>query len=460
MEEFQTHSKKSTASYSVGSLASEFVQGVLAFMLFYFYEAEVGLDSLLVGLALAIYAVWDAINDPLVGYLTDRPFKFTKKWGRRFPWMLIAYIPMLLSFILIFSPPSVNAQEQPMVIFGWLVFTTCLFDTLESIFTINYWSLFPDKFRLNDERRNVASYQVALGWGGVFLTFVLPPLIIVYGEIGTFGVMAWVCVAIAMAFFVFMIPGIRDDKEKVEKYLQKFEEEGKESFFKALFETLKLKSFIAFMVLYVLYGVHIGLLTTSFLYWTNYVIQGAASDIAIVTIVEIIGALIGIPIWLKFTQKSKDNRKTMILTGGLMAILTVIFFFINSLMTMVILILIFGITFGGFWLMLSPVFSDVVDDSIATTGKRREGMYGGFRFFFSNLGRVVQALTLAFVHELTGFVEGAATQSPTAVLGIQIHFGIIPAIYLAVGILVFWKFYDITPEKTKEIKAKIAEMEL
>lgn len=62
------------------------------------------------------------------------------------------------------------------------------------------------------------------------------------------------------------------------------------------------------------------------------------------------------------------------------------------------------------------------------------------------------------MHELTGFAEGAATQPPTAVFGIALHTGIIPAIFMAIGTLVFWKFYDITPEKSAEIKARLKEL--
>ena len=135
------HSKKIMASYGVQQLVHQLLDGVIVFVLFYFYEAEVGLNSWLTALGLAIYAIWDAINDPLVGYITDRPFKFTKKWGRRFPWILFAYVPWIISFLLIFSPPNVDNQW---IIFGWLALTLCVYDILESVVTVNFRSLFPE----------------------------------------------------------------------------------------------------------------------------------------------------------------------------------------------------------------------------------------------------------------------------------------------------------------------------
>ena len=73
------HSKKIMGSYSTGFFVNEFIQGVLLFLLFYYYEVEVGLPVLYVAFGYIIYAIWDAFNDPLLGYFSDRPFSFTKK---------------------------------------------------------------------------------------------------------------------------------------------------------------------------------------------------------------------------------------------------------------------------------------------------------------------------------------------------------------------------------------------
>ena len=115
------HSKKIQASYGATEIVTHLIDMALVGIIIFFYEAEVGLNIWLITLAYIIYMVWDAFNDPLVGYMTDRPYKFTKKRGRRFPWMMISYIPWLISFILIFAPPSADSQW---VIFGWLTATS------------------------------------------------------------------------------------------------------------------------------------------------------------------------------------------------------------------------------------------------------------------------------------------------------------------------------------------------
>ncbi|TFF83689.1 MAG: hypothetical protein EU552_02905, partial [Promethearchaeota archaeon] len=181
------HSKMIQASYGTTSIVTHLIDMVLVSVVIFFYEAEIGLNIWLVGLAYIIYMVWDAINDPLVGHMTDRPFKFTRKRGRRFPWMMISYIPWLISFFLIFTPPDIDNQ---FVIFGWLLATLCLYDFLESIFTVNFFALFPDKFRESSERVSASAFVVYLGFLGVVGAFLIPGLFIDFGDIGSYVVMA------------------------------------------------------------------------------------------------------------------------------------------------------------------------------------------------------------------------------------------------------------------------------
>lgn len=61
------------ASYGVGKFLAEFLTGAFASLVFKFYETELGLPAGLVALAVILYSVWNAANDPLIGYLSSRP---------------------------------------------------------------------------------------------------------------------------------------------------------------------------------------------------------------------------------------------------------------------------------------------------------------------------------------------------------------------------------------------------
>ena len=121
-----------------------------------------------------------------------------------------------------------------------------------------------------------------------------------------------------------------------------------------------------------------------------------------------------------------------------------------------------GAGLGGFWTMISPVLADVIDDSIVKFHKRDEGIYNGFQQFFGRMGLFFQVIIFTIVHELTGFKERAplAVQPPSAILGIQIHFALIPAIVMLIGTLIFWKFYKLTPDVVTQNQLKVKELGL
>jgi len=196
-------------------------------------------------------------------------------------------------------------------------------------------------------------------------------------------------------------------------------------------------------------------------YWIRFIIYGEASDVLYIMIIFLLGVFIGIPLWIKFYKKvGEDNRKTMIYTSIGCIIMTTILTFITNLTGLYIVIFLWGIVVGGFWIIYIPTYSDVIDESISITGTRQEGFYSGLRRFMSNLASVIYALLFAIVHETTGFVEVADKQTSSANFGILLLFGVIPAVIMTIGLIIFWKLYDITPDRSKEIRVKLEELKI
>jgi Na+/melibiose symporter-like transporter len=244
------HSKRIMVSYNIATFVSDLLSAILAVMLFAFYETEVGLSTSLTGIALIIFAIWDAVNDTLVGYISDRPNRFTKRWGRRFPLIIGSFIPMIFLFLLIFYPPLGSGQ---LIIFGWLVVTTCIFDTIESIFLINFFGLFPDKFRNESERVTVSAIGTYFTIFGIVVGGLVPPMIIVFGEVDSYVLMAWITVVASLICYPMFIPGMRDDREAVEQFIVNYEKTERKSFIQALSTTLKHKNFSVYMLIILTY---------------------------------------------------------------------------------------------------------------------------------------------------------------------------------------------------------------
>jgi len=457
-----THSKLEMASFGFASLSREYLRIAFSATAFFFYETVVQLNVWLTGLAFVLFAIYNMFNDPIVGFITNRKFKFTKKWGRRFPFILLGALPWGFSYIIIFLPPTTDPVNGAWILFFWLLFTTCLFDTFHSIFFVNFIALFPDKFRSMKERRLTSGIQIMIGVVGTALGAIVPPLFLPEGYTGitNYILQGIVTFFICTGGFLISIPGVREDQDTIDHFLEKEKEKQAQSlsFFKSLLRAVKQRPFISFMVIYALYQSLVETMQASVHYVIKYTFGREPGASTLVFAAFLIGVLISTPIWTKISHKLNDNRKMLIIASLMLAIITFPMTFLRVYELIVLNMFFWGIPLGGFWVMISPVSSDVIDNSIALTEKREESLYTGFQMFFGRLGIVAQALTFVIVHSLTGF--DVDPYSELAIWGIHIHLAVVPTIFMLIGVAVFWKYYDLTPDKIVQNRDQIRRLKL
>ena len=124
---------KSRWAFGVGSTAetlSLYSVGALGML---FYNQVLGLDILLAGLVPTLSILGDAISDPLIGSWSDR-FR-SKKWGRRHPFMLLAPIPVAVSFWMVFNPPESFADGS---LFWWFLVWSILLRTFITVYHVTH----------------------------------------------------------------------------------------------------------------------------------------------------------------------------------------------------------------------------------------------------------------------------------------------------------------------------------
>ena len=90
-------------SYGLGDAGTGLAATQLGFYLFPFFIGYAGLPALIAGSILMLIKIWDAINDPFIGWLSD---KTKTKWGPRIPWMVAAAIPLGFSLAAIWWVPT------------------------------------------------------------------------------------------------------------------------------------------------------------------------------------------------------------------------------------------------------------------------------------------------------------------------------------------------------------------
>jgi len=470
--EVSAYPKWIMASYGGRELFSQWITAAFGFTVFFYYEVVVGLDVTLAAAAFIIYQIWNAINDPLTGYLMEHfVFPWEKKTGfRRTPFIIIGGILWLFSYLAIFlGPTGLDPETYKWQIFAWYTISLCAYDFFGTLFDVNAVSLFPEKFRGLNERRTVQAFGTILGIIGLVMAAIIPPMFITTGVASTYQNSAWVTVILGLVLLLFMLPGTFESKQVRELYRQRREtmkEEKPAGFFKTARIVLSNKRFVSKIILFFGYQVGVVMLQMSAFYITTYLLDAGASTISYLLGSMLVGALIFVPIWMIVSKKVNNNRLISLFSGFLMVLTFVPMIFVNTLTGWIISLVFFGIALGGQWFMDPPTLGDVLDDVAVKTGRRDPGVYIGYQSFIFKLGQTSIAAIIAIVHTNTGFVAGAPSLaemmelSPSpelALFGIRIHSAIVPAIVVLIATLLFWKLYDLTPDKVAANKAILEE---
>lgn len=450
------YSTKDHISFGFGYFMDNFLTGVLGVRLFAFYENELLLPVFLVLIAFLIYAVWNMINDPIIGYLSDKPRKFWEKWGRRFPWIIITILPWPLVFLLVFLSPPVS-EVGIWFVFLWLVIIICIFDSLYSAWNTNFYSLFPDKYRSHKERTKVAGIGTAIGQFGIALGFIIPPLFIVYGDLSTYIFAAIVVAIIAWIGILVMIPGVREDEEMRARIVLLETKQKQESFFKTMKYAVKQKNFFIYIMAYLCFQSFVFIILGSIPYFVPYILNASAEMEALLSVGFLIGSLASIAIWA-YLVKKYGNRKIYIVGMFFTGIILIPLLFITDVVITILIMIFVGIGVGAIWICVYPIYGDVIDEIVVETEKREEAVYFGIRIFFARIAFIVQAVVFTLIHISTGFDPALQTQTDLALLGLRLQMALIPMLFLFLGGIIFWKWYDLKPDKVESIKARLKEL--
>ncbi len=459
LSEWELVSTKKMFSYSLGYVISgSFGTGIL----FYYFEVEIGLPVALLGIAFIIFAIWNMVNDPLAGYLTDRPFRWTRKWGWRFPWIVIGIIPAIIFRYLIWLSPDAD-PSNPWPVFWYFIIITCLLDTFYSIFTIHLNAGYTNHFRSDAERkRSSAINNIIGGFLGLFWGFI-GPLIIVYGKKETFILSALISLFIRFVLVIFLIPGIHESDELKERFLRGYEiSENKEivSYWKTMKKAFKRKNFTSTFFVYLMLSLSVTLYLASGIYFMKDVLRLPLSYSIFTALAMFLGFILFIPFWVnrmnKYGAHNVMKASLIILTIAVFPIL-----WISTIEEAVFFAFTGGTAIGAFTLSIGPVSADVYDECTITDGKHQEAMYEGIRTFFFRFALIFQAVIFTVVHLLTAYnPDPQAIQTPLAILGIRIHMGLIPALLNLTAFFILVKWYDLEGEKKLAVKKKLRELGL
>lgn len=428
--------------YGCGNFTASLFGTIIGTWLSFFYIDRLGFDANAVAGAMIIYSIWNAVNDPIMGYFSDR----TKtKLGRRLPYVLFGAIPLGISFIFIFNPPT-QSLTTPLSQILYYTLSLCVYDFFFTTVLLNWEAVVPDMYpKEKDRGRILGIAQFFDIFAGVIASVAIQPVFAAKGW--TF--MAVLFGVIGIVTMLLTVFGISENPRHAQVKPLGFVESFKQTF--------KSRSFIICVSSVFFVETARLLLMASIPFYAEYVFPEVDMAATILSaVVFISGLLFIVPVlWLR---KRVGAKKTYIITLSTFAVCCCGYFFSGSLVFSIVVSVLLGIGVTGGLIMPKLLSAEIIDEDQTVTGRRREGAFYGTHAFVIRFASGVEALIMAGVMDAFGYSSEAAAQAATVPTGFRVSMSFVPAALIAVGIVIITR-YPLHGERLDAVKEKIAQME-
>ena len=432
------HSRLGHLLYSLGAVPSALPYNMIGSWLLTFYTIYAGLSLIEFGLLLMFYGIWNAINDPLIGYYMD---KLKPKRGRRVPWIIYGTIPMTIGFMALWWVPY--SDTGLVFLHGFLMLF--LFDTGFTIVITAWSALYTEMYEDESERASVVAIKDTIAFLSSMIGVMIPSMIAAaLGSWAIAGVIMGVTIPITMYLSLL---GTKERKE--------FQIDEPLPIFKAFKECFSNKPFLIGSITYAMLDFCFGFTLMILPLYAKFILNMEEGMEGFAMIGVALGILGGVPLWWKIYGK-KGPKFGLTLSMIIFCIGMVPLFLAEDFITLTIIGLFPGIGISGV-LMTEPVMSASIDYDEIKTGKRREATYGGIGAFIARLSMILSAIALMLIQLISGFDTQLETQTSEGLLGLRLSISIVPAIGLLIGIIIF-KFFPLNYKKFTEQQERLKEL--
>ncbi|MFX0046679.1 MAG: MFS transporter [Candidatus Hermodarchaeota archaeon] len=426
----KVHSRSGHLLYSLGAVPSALPYNMIGSWLLVFYTIEAGLSLIEFGLLFMIYGIWNAINDPLIGFYMD---KLKPKKGRRVPWIIYGTIPMTIGFIGLWWVPFTTKE----LVFIYGLVMLFLFDTGFTICMTAWGALYTEMYETESERASVVALKDTFAFLSSMIGVMIPSMIA-----AALGSWALAGLIMGITIPVTMYLSLLGTKEREE-----FQIDEPLPIVKAFVQSFSNKPFVIGSVTYALLDFCFGFTMMIIPLYAKFIIHIGEGMEGFAMIGVALGIICGVPLWWKVYAK-KGPKFGLTLSMAIFCIGMIPLFLAGDFITLTIIGLLPGFGVSGV-LMTEPVISAAIDYDEIKTGKRREATYGGIQAFVARLSMILSAVALIILQLISGFNPELDTQTPDALIGLRFSMSIVPAIGLFLALLIF-KFYPLNLKKFNE----------
>ena len=405
------------------------------------YVMKFSTDVLLIapavmGAIFSLSRIWDAISDPLAGYLSDRT---TLRLGRRRTWILASCLPISAGFYAVFAPP-VDMQGGDLTL--WMTIAIIGFYSAMTLFFVPHMALGAELSTNYHERSRLFGVRHVFYTLGSILSLGAMYALIneEFADGGNVRLLArdlaLVAIGIMVVLVVYAVTALRERPE-----FQNRQQGGPIKAFRDIWGNPHARLLITVTFIENVGSAAIAALT---LYVSQYIV-GAPAMAPLIILAYMLPSSLFVPLWLPLSKrygKIKVWMFGMLLTGvsfgGMFALP-----FIDSMDQRLILIFVLAVFAGlaaGCGGTLGPsVQGDVIDYDEYITGERKEGSYfAAWNFVYKSALGVMLLLT-GFVLDLAGFVPNVEQTMQVKIAMVSLY-GLFPLVCYTVGAILFSRF--------------------
>jgi len=460
--------------YGLGDMGVSISYFAVGFYFMYFLTDIVMMDPFLAGLAIFIGKLWDGMNDPIMGIISDRT---RSRFGKKRVYILFGAIPFGISFILLWLiPQSIGQWYQ----FALAVLALLVYATTYSICVVPYMSLVPIMSEDYDERTQITGIRAILStigtiFGGTVALFISNFQNEVLG-LRLMAISFGVFTAISLIVAALSTKGVEDlieskslgifseiTEEYVEDELGKVETDKKEKqqdhriadySIKQYIVILKEKNVLILLGMKFFGAIGTGCLTAALPYFAEHILGDESISTIGLAIYIAVSALM-IPLWNLFSKKF-DKRRLLLIGIILVAIVLIPTGFVigeGSTILFYVCCGLLGISMSSYLLIPYSLVPDLVNFYEHKTGERHESIFFGLWMTFHQIGLAVAGLILGGILKAFSYDAELPVQPDSAKLGIRFSFGLLPSVFLIIAIVIL-QFYGISKSVFQQLNPK------
>lgn len=443
----QEIAKKERFIFALGDLYGGGGQTIIGVLYLVFITNVISISPGIAGTMIMISKAWDAINDPLMGMITD---KTRSKMGRRRIYIFIGGILLIPALALLWLPHGIDNSWFKVI---YMLITYLFYYTINTIIAVPYSALSTEITNDFSERNKVNLTRLIFSMTSTAICTLVPTMLFESYTKGALSLGAFYIILVFVFGLVFSIPLIliglftkeRTPYEAVEKMP-----------IKVFLKPLEVKGFRKLIVLYICQALALDMASSVVIYYGLYVVN-ISSTIFLGTFLGM--QLLMFPLLYKLVS---TVSKTKLYAYGLplTILMSVGIAFFPTGGTPILLYVLVGLAalgFSGAQLMSWILFPDVVDLVELKLKERNTGVCSGVMTFIRTSSSALAIFVIGWVLELTNFTVPTdlvpePTQPSSAILGIRFIF------ILGLGILMLLAYlvartFKLTPSISKDIKA-------